>query len=296
MTVSVATQPDASPLGIVEDIPTLRRAIAERRQRGECIGLVPTMGALHAGHLSLIQQARRECGCVVVSVFVNPTQFGPGEDFERYPRPFDDDAARCREAGVDLLFHPTTADMYPPQFATCVDVAGLSEVWEGACRPGHFRGVATVVLKLLNVVRPDVAYFGRKDYQQQVLVRRMCRDLDLDVDIRVGPTVREADGLALSSRNRYLTPAERQSALSLYRSLKLAEQRLLGGERNLAAVRASMRQLLEATPHVRVDYATVAHPETLEELDTPQPAMIALVAARVGTTRLIDNLPIVMGQ
>jgi pantoate--beta-alanine ligase len=256
------------------------------------VGCVPTMGALHTGHVSLIEAARQECPFVVVTIFVNPTQFGPHEDFTRYPRPFETDLAACDDAGVDLVFAPDADSLYPHGFSTFVEVESLSRILEGACRPGHFRGVATVVLKLLNLVQPDAAYFGRKDYQQQLLVRKMCRELDLAVEIRTCPTIREPDGLALSSRNRFLEGADRQKALVLSKALQLAERRLKAGEQDVAIVCAEMRRHMESAQGVAVDYATVADPETLTELATPLPEMIALVAARVGTTRLIDNLPI----
>jgi pantoate--beta-alanine ligase len=254
------------------------------------------MGALHAGHASLIEAARRECRFVAVTIFVNPTQFGPQEDFNRYPRPLEDDLAMCRAAGVDLVFVPNVDSLYPPGFGTFVDVAPLSGMLEGAFRPGHFRGVATIVLKLLNIVQPDAAYFGRKDFQQQLLVRKMCHELDLPVEIRTCPTVREPDGLALSSRNRFLKGRARRTALVLWQALQLAERRLNEGEQNVRDVSGEMRRHMESEAGegqpVVVDYATVADPQTLVELTAPAAEMIALVAARVGSTRLIDNLPI----
>lgn len=274
---------------LISGVAELRSRIASAKRDGDVVGVVPTMGALHEGHLSLIHAAREECGFVVVTIFVNPTQFGPHEDFRQYPRPLEDDLAACREAGVDLVFHPDVAAVYPDGFRTFIHVEGFENVLEGAHRPGHFRGVATVVMKLLQLTQPDVAYFGRKDYQQQLLVRRMCSDLNVPVEIRTCPTVRDADGLAVSSRNRYLSAAERRSALSLSQSLQLAQQRLQAGESDVAAVRRAMTDHLLSFPGVQVDYATVADPDTLQELDRPQPDMIALVAARVGTTRLIDN-------
>lgn len=282
----------ASEMLIAERIPEIREFVTRARRGGRTVGLVPTMGALHAGHLSLVDAARRECDDVVVSIFVNPTQFGPNEDYQRYPRPLDDDLAACDAAGVDAIFHPDVETLYPRGFQTGVDVEELSGVLEGRFRPDHFRGVATIVLKLLNIVQPDCVYFGRKDYQQQILIRTMCRDLDLPVDIRVCPTVREPDGLALSSRNAYLSEEERRSALALSQSLKLAESLIAGGEMRLDAVRQAMKSLLENTPLVAVDYATVVDAVTLEHVAEPVPEMIALVAAKVGSTRLIDNLPI----
>jgi pantoate--beta-alanine ligase len=273
----------------------LRSRVASAKRDGRLVGVVPTMGALHEGHLSLVRAARDECGYVVVTIFVNPMQFGPNEDFQKYPRPLEDDLAACRDAGVDLVFHPDVATVYPAGFKTFVDVEELGNVLEGAHRPGHFRGVATIVLKLLQLTQPDVAFFGRKDYQQQLLVRQMCRDLNVPVEIRTCPTVRDADGLAVSSRNRYLSAADRRSALSLSQGLHLAQQRLRDGETDVAAVRQAMTGHMLSCPGVRVDYATIADPNTLQELDRPQPHMIALVAARVGSTRLIDNLPIEIG-
>jgi len=278
---------------IAEQVADVRRAVRDARRRDTTIGCVPTMGALHAGHESLIEACRAECNFTAVTIFVNPTQFGPGEDFDRYPRPLEEDLARCRRAGVDLVFVPAVETLYPAAFSTYVDVEPLSRVLEGASRPGHFRGVATVVLKLLNIVEPDRAYFGRKDFQQQLLVRKMCRELDLAVEIRTCPTVREPDGLALSSRNRYLNPGERQTALALYRSLQLAQGRLQDGERDAPAIASDMRQFLE-TAGARPDYAIIADPESLDELTAPRQNMVALVAARVGRTRLIDNLPITL--
>jgi pantoate--beta-alanine ligase len=276
---------------VAEHVADVRVAVREARRDDRSVGCVPTMGALHAGHESLIQTCRDECDFAAVTIFVNPKQFGPEEDFARYPRPLEDDLARCRRANVDLVFVPAVETLYPAAFSTYVEVEPLSRVLEGASRPGHFRGVATIVLKLLNIVQPDRAYFGRKDFQQQQLVRKMCRELDLPVEIRTCPTVREPDGLALSSRNRYLNAGERQTALSLYQSLQLAQERLHRGERNVRAVAGEMQRLIEAAG-ARPDYATIADPDSLEELSAPSQNMVALVAAHVGRTRLIDNLPI----
>jgi pantoate--beta-alanine ligase len=277
---------------VAEQVAEVRRAIHDAHRRTLSVGCVPTMGALHAGHVSLIDAARRECRFVVVTIFVNPTQFGPHEDFTRYPRPLENDLGLCRQAGVDLVFVPSVEALYPPGFGTFVDVEPLSRILEGAFRPGHFRGVATVVLKLLNIVQPAAAYFGRKDFQQQLLTRKMCRELDLAVEIRTCPTVREPDGLALSSRNRFLEGGDRQKALVLSQALFLAERRLKSGEQDVTALCADMRRHMESAGDVAVDYATVADPETLIELAAPVGDMIALVAARVGPTRLIDNHPI----
>lgn len=254
------------------------------------------MGALHAGHISLIEAARRESDFVVVTIFVNPTQFGPHEDFQKYPRPIEADIAACTEAGANLVFTPNVNEVYPKPFFTVVDVTGISEVLEGACRPGHFKGVATIVLKLFNMVQPDIAFFGQKDFQQQLLIRRMVQELDLPLEVRVCPTIREADGLALSSRNVYLSADDRISALALSRSLRHAETRLKDGEKNLGKIREEMHEILNGTPNLKLEYATIVDPDSIAELDRPQRLQVAVVAARVGTTRLIDNLPIELTQ
>ena len=277
---------------LVESIEGVRRVVTVARQAGLRIGLVPTMGALHDGHVRLIERCRAESGSVIVSIFVNPTQFGPHEDFARYPRTLDEDGARCGAAGADLVFAPEAASLYPHGLrSTFVEVPGLSDVLEGASRPGHFRGVATVVLKLFEIVRPDLAVFGQKDYQQQLLVRRMVEDLHLPVAILTMPTVREPDGLALSSRNRYLSPAERRAATVLPRALERAEQAVARGERDGNRVRQILRQTIESEELVKLDYAEIADPDTLEPLEelAPPRQAVALLAAWVGPTRLIDN-------
>jgi pantoate--beta-alanine ligase len=273
----------------------MRGVVWNAQQRGLRVGLVPTMGALHAGHLSLIQAARTECDFVVVSIFVNPTQFGPQEDFRKYPRNLETDLRLCAEAGTDVVFHPVVETIYPAGYATWVDVTGLSEVLEGKFRPGHFRGVTTVVLKLLHIIPADFVFFGQKDYQQQTIIRRMCAELNVPVEIRVCPTIREPDGLALSSRNVYLSGEERRSALALSKSLDLARERLAGGQNDLTAIRAEMFEMLTTTARVRAEYATLVHPDTLAEVPEVLPKLVAVVAARVGTTRLIDNLIIETG-
>jgi pantoate--beta-alanine ligase len=254
------------------------------RSEGLTIGLVPTMGALHAGHLSLIEEACRENARVVVSIFVNPIQFGPGEDFERYPRDPERDGSLLRNAGVDAVYKPSLEAMYPPGSSTRIHVAGVSEGLEGAARPVHFDGVATVVVKLLSAVEPDRAYFGQKDAQQVAVVKRLTRDLDLPVEIRVCATVREADGLALSSRNAYLKPDERRAAVCLSSALRLAAVAYAQGERDSERLRQAIRARLEIEPLARVEYAEVVDPE----LFTP-PGSLAVVAVRIGGTRLIDN-------
>lgn len=279
-------------LKVIEEPNALRELLPRHRRAGRRIGVVPTMGALHAGHQSLMKFARAECDVVVVTIFVNPLQFGPKEDFDRYPRPLERDLNACRAEGVDVVFHPVRDRLYPPGFDAAVEVGMLSTLWEGAHRPGHFRGVTTVVLKLFNIVGADVAYFGLKDYQQQAIIRQMAKDLNVPTEIRSCPTVRDPDGLAMSSRNQYLSQEERASALALWKSLCLARERLYGGERNLEAIRREMRSLLESTPHVSVDYATIADADSLVELSKPAPRMVVLVAAHVGKTRLIDNVVI----
>lgn len=250
------------------------------------------MGALHAGHGALIRAAKRATGFVVVSVFVNPTQFGPHEDFTKYPRTLDADRQLSADAGADLAFAPPAEVMYPPGATTFVDMAGLTEVLEGPSRPGHFRGVCTVVLKLLNIVRPDVAVFGAKDAQQARVVRKMVRDLDVPVAIQVAPTVREPDGLAMSSRNRYLSPAERAVAPRIHQALQAARTRALAGEIDAARLQSALHAELGAIPGAKVDYAAVVDDETLKPLARmDRPALVA-VAVYLGTTRLIDNVTI----
>jgi len=274
---------------VVTHIEEVREAVADARAEGLTVGLVPTMGALHEGHLSLIRRAVAETGSTVVSNYVNPTQFAPGEDFDRYPRDLEADNALCREAGVALVFAPRTEELYAPGHATWVEVAGLSDILEGRSRPGHFRGVATVVAKLFNIVEPDVAYFGRKDAQQLTLVRWMVRDLCLPVRIVEMPIVRDADGLALSSRNRYLTLEERGDALCLVHALRLAEDLVAAGTVDAAAVTERMRRVVAAVPSATLDYIAVVDPETfLARRQVTAPTLIAL-AVTIGTTHLIDN-------
>ena len=262
-----------------------------RREHDRTVGLVPTMGALHEGHLSLVREARRMCDVVVVSVFVNPTQFGPGEDFERYPRDLTKDTALLTDYNVDYIFAPPVEEIYPKGFSTYVNVEGLSEQLEGASRPGHFRGVATVVTILLNTVRPDFAFFGQKDAQQALVIKRLVKDLAFDTEIVVLPIVREDSGLAISSRNLYLTPDEQNSATVIHKALVQAKTAYKEGERNANRLVELIRLTVEAEPRARLDYVTVADAETLEKIDRldERPTLIAL-AAYVGKTRLIDNL------
>lgn len=263
---------------------------ARLHQEGVLVGLVPTMGALHAGHRALIRAARLTCDAVVVSVFVNPLQFAEKEDFTRYPRRLRADAALCRREGVDLLFAPRVDDLYPATFATTVQVAGLTTRWEGARRPGHFTGVSTVVTKLLALIRPQVTFVGQKDYQQAVLIRRLVQDLHLETAVMVCPTIREADGLAVSSRNEYLSPAQRRVAPILFRALDRGRTAILGGERSAAAVRRIMRRALQAERRARPDYLAVCDPETLIPLHRVTRTVVLLGAIRIGRLRLIDNV------
>ena len=260
-----------------------------RREKGGSVGLVPTMGFLHAGHLSLVEAARRENERVAASLFVNPTQFGPHEDLTRYPRDEERDRALLEQAGCDLLFAPSAAEMYPDGFETSVDVGSVAVPLEGERRPGHFRGVATVVLKLFHIATPDRAYFGEKDAQQLAVVRRMVVDLDLPVEVRACPIVRDADGLAMSSRNSYLSPEERRASASLSQGLDAAEALWRGGERRGEALRQAMRQAIAAEPLVRLDYASVACPLTFRAVLRARAPVRLLLAAFVGRTRLIDN-------
>jgi pantoate--beta-alanine ligase len=262
-----------------------------RREQDRTIGLVPTMGALHEGHLSLVREARRMCDVVVVSVFVNPTQFGPTEDYEHYPRDLTKDTAILTDYNVDYIFAPANEEIYPRDFSTYVNVSGLSKLLEGETRPGHFRGVATVVTILLNTVHPDFAFFGQKDAQQALIIKRMVRDLAFDTEIVVLPTVREDSGLAISSRNLYLSAEEQQSAAVIHRALQKAKETYKKGERHAARLDDLVRATIESEPRVRVDYVSLVDAETLESLDKldERPILIA-VAAYVGKTRLIDNL------
>jgi pantoate--beta-alanine ligase len=260
-----------------------------RRQSGASLGLVPTMGYLHAGHLSLLDRARRENERVAASLFVNPTQFGPQEDLARYPRDLPRDQRLLEEAGCDVLFAPSVEEMYPPSFETTVDVGCIAAPLEGARRPGHFRAVATVVLKLFDMFQPDRAYFGEKDAQQLAVIRRMVRDLDLPVQVCGCPIVREPDGLALSSRNSYLSPEERWAAPILFRALCAARDRWAAGERDAENLRRIMADVLAREPRARVDYVSVADPDTLQERDHAHSPLLISMAVYFGPTRLIDN-------
>jgi pantoate--beta-alanine ligase len=267
----------------------LRRAVHDARAAGRRVGFVPTMGALHDGHLALVRAARAESDVVVMSVFVNPTQFGPAEDFARYPRDLDRDASLASDAGVDILFAPSVEEMYPGGTGVRVEADDVTTRWEGDIRPGHFGGVLTVVAKLFNIVAPDVAVFGRKDFQQATLIRRMARQLHQPVRLVVAPTVREPDGLAMSSRNVYLSAAERGRALCLVASLRATASAFAAGERDGAALAAIGRGVIERAGEVTLDYFSVVDPDRMLPVERATAADVAIVAARVGRTRLIDN-------
>ncbi len=275
---------------IIASISEMQSLAGTLRAQKKIIGFVPTMGFLHEGHLSLMKKAGQECDFAVVSIFVNPTQFGPGEDFDRYPRDVEGDRKKCEAMGIDALFIPAADDMYPKGGGASVSVAGISDILEGAIRPGHFTGVATVVAKLFNIVRPHRAYFGQKDYQQCVVIRRMASGLNMDVDVSVLPTVREADGLAMSSRNTYLDRDERKAAPAVYRALLAGETAIRSGESDLEKLREKIRSVLLGEKAVSIDYVEIADPESVMPLKKAENRMVLLVAARLGRTRLIDNL------
>lgn len=274
----------------IEGLRTARTTLVGR------VGLVPTMGALHAGHLSLVERACAENDSIIVTIFVNPTQFGPGEDLARYPRDLARDLAMLPEANANLVFTPTPDLMYPPDYQTFVEVTGVSQGLEGEYRPGHFRGVATVVAKLFNLTQPDRAYFGQKDAQQVAVIKQMARDLNFPLEIIVCPTVREPDGLAMSSRNVYLTPEQRQAAPVLYRALTAAADAYTAGERNPERLRQKMLDVLQTEPLAELEYVSVADTETMRELNQAieRPVLLSM-AVRIGKTRLIDNLPLPAG-
>ena len=282
-----------APLRPLKQIRTLRemkKYLKEVRARRRRIALVPTMGYLHEGHLLLVREARRLASVVVVSIFVNPTQFGPNEDLDRYPRDMRGDLRKLRQEGVDVVFSPDAAEIYPERYQTYIDVTEVTRDYCGTSRPSHFRGVATVVTKLFTTIQPDVAVFGEKDFQQLVVIRRMVRDLGLDVDVVGLPTVREEDGLAMSSRNAYLSPAQRQQATTIYRGLRKAKRLLDSGERDAAELAAIAIDLLREEQDLVIDYVAVCDPETLERIPEVEKEAVLLVAVKVGDTRLIDNI------
>jgi pantoate--beta-alanine ligase len=276
-------------------IPDLKSWVRTQRAAGKRIGFVPTMGFLHEGHLALVDEARRRAGAVIMSIFVNPLQFGPAEDLARYPRDLPRDRVLASGRGVDALFVPTAASMYPRGSETRITPGPSAERWEGAARPGHFAGVLTVVAKLFNLVEPDLACFGRKDVQQLTLVRQMVRDLDWPVEIVAVPTVREPDGLALSSRNAYLSAADRSRAVVLSRALQAAHHAWSSGETRAAAIEERVGRELRAQPEVAVEYISIVEPETLAPVAVVAPSTVVAIAARVGGTRLIDNIEISKG-
>ena len=269
----------------------MQKVANKLREEGKSIGFVPTMGALHEGHLSLMERARRDNDILVISIFVNPTQFGPGEDYRRYPRPFEKDRSLAQREGVDIIFYPSVSEMYGKEYSTYVEVERLSEGLCGLFRPGHFRGVASVVCKLFNIVKPNIAYFGQKDYQQLRIVKRMVEDLNMEVEIRECPIVREPDGLAISSRNSYLSPQERGEALSLYRALKCAKSLINNGS-SIRDIISRMEKIIQRDPRAKIDYIKIVDPQTLEDVKTirSRRKVLVVLAVWIGKTRLIDNI------
>jgi pantoate--beta-alanine ligase len=275
---------------VVETIEKIRTIISKAKSAGKKIGFVPTMGALHEGHFSLIRAAKKQCGFVVVSIFVNPTQFGPGEDIDKYPRPFDADIKACKSLGVDVVFAPSVEQMYPAKNLTWVDVEKLTESLCGKSRPGHFRGVATVCAKLFNIVQPDIAFFGQKDAQQAVVVQQMVADLNMPLKIVVCPTVREQDGLAMSSRNAYLTAGQRKDAALLYAALQKAEVFIAAGERKSETIVGEMEKILKISKQIKIEYISIVDARTLDGLDEAKGKILIALAVKLGSARLVDNI------
>jgi pantoate--beta-alanine ligase len=282
--------PALEAMQIITSISDMQSHADAFRRAGKRVGFVPTMGFLHEGHLSLMRQARQENDIVASSIFVNPTQFGPKEDLDRYPRDTEGDRKKCEAAGVDILFMPTAAEMYPETPVVFVTVEGISDILEGAVRPGHFRGVATVVAKLFDIVKPHKAYFGQKDFQQCAVIKRMVAGLNIDVEVIVLPTVRESDGLAMSSRNAYLDPEQRQKAACIFRALAAGEELVASGVQEPEKIKQKMRAVLGREKGVEIDYIEVADPDSLAPLEKPGGKLVLLIAVRLGNTRLIDNL------
>ena len=272
---------------VVETIDEMKRL---RLELTEPVGFVPTMGYLHEGHLSLVKRARAETATVIASIFVNPTQFGPQEDFKSYPRDTESDLASLEREKTDVVFMPSPAEIYPPQFNSWIEVAKITERLEGASRPTHFKGVTTVVAKLFNIVQPSKAYFGQKDAQQVIVIKKMVADLNMNLEVVTCPTLREPDGLTMSSRNTYLNPEERQAAVVLYQSLTLAQKLYSQGERDAGRIRRQMIELIQKQPLAKIDYVSIADAETLEELDTIKPPALVSLAVKIGKPRLIDNV------
>ncbi len=288
--VSCLTTHTGGIMLIYHTIAEVRQYVREARSSGQSIGLVPTMGYLHEGHLELMRQAKKQCDKVIVSIFVNPTQFGPSEDLERYPRDLERDARMCEEVGVNVIFNPAVDEIYPPGYCTYVDVERITENLCGFSRPGHFRGVATVVTKLFNIVKPDFAFFGQKDAQQVLVINRMATDLNMDLEVVTVPTVREPDGLAMSSRNIYLEPEQRRVALVLSRSLRQAEEIFQAGERDAAKIRQLVIDMIEREDLLNIDYVEIySHPD-LEPVERIEGSALLALAVKIGRTRLIDNI------
>ncbi|MHC4488331.1 MAG: pantoate--beta-alanine ligase [Planctomycetota bacterium] len=281
---------------VAKTIESIRSLVKAARSRGKKIGFVPTMGALHIGHISLIEAAVKECDFVVVSIFVNPTQFCPGEDLEKYPRPFEDDLEICRKAGVDAVFAPTPEQIYPGENITWVNVEKLTELLCGQSRPGHFRGVTTVCAKLFNIVVPDIAFFGQKDAQQAIVIKRMAADLNMPLEIIVCPTVREPDGLAVSSRNQYLTAEQRKDAAYVYKSLQKCRQMIDAGITDTQKIAIEMRDILQQPSSIKIEYVSIVDAETLGNIDRIAGKVLAAVAVGIGPTRLIDNILVDAGK
>jgi len=275
---------------VAKTITSVRNLVKAARSKGKKIGFVPTMGSLHIGHISLIEAAKKKCDFVVVSIFVNPTQFGTDEDFEKYPRPFDTDLKICRENGVDVVFAPTSEELYGNENLTWVNVEKLTEPLCGRFRPGHFRGVTTVCAKLFNLIAPDIALFGQKDEQQAIVIKRMVADLKMPLEIVVCPTVRERSGLAVSSRNKYLTAQQKEDAALIFKSLKKCQELISSGLTDTGKIIAQMRNLLSQAPSIKIEYISIVDAETLQALDAATGTVLAAVAIRIGRARLIDNI------
>ena len=275
---------------IITEIDKMKTYARIIKKENKLVGLVPTMGYLHEGHLSLIRMARKQCDTLIVSIFVNPIQFAPDEDFKKYPRDIKRDEDLVKSCGVDALFCPQNEDMYPADFSTFVDVEKMTGSMEGASRPGHFRGVTTVVMKLFEITKPDIAYFGQKDAQQAFVIRKMTQDLNMDVTTKVFPTVREESGLAMSSRNAYLTKSEKADASVLYRSLKLAEDLIVSGEKDTKKIIKKVREIISNVPSIKIDYITIADTKSLKEVSALRGEILIAIAVLVGKTRLIDNI------
>ena len=275
---------------IIREIQAMKEWVRAARKKGETVCLVPTMGYLHEGHLDLMRMGRPLADHLVISIFVNPTQFGAGEDLDRYPRDLPRDIELSESVGVECIFHPEASEMYPPDYCTYVNVENITSGLCGASRPGHFRGVATVVAKLFNIVEPDIAIFGEKDYQQLAVLRKMVEDLNMNVQILAHPTVREKDGLAMSSRNKYLTPEQRKNALVLFRTLKAAGERVKQGERSTAVLKSEAVKMIEQVPECTIDYVDIVDPVLLTPLERIGDRAVMALAVKVGTTRLIDNM------